>query len=121
MDHQNSCRRAVAKEYCSRIDNDLIRVLPVGGLEHVYHLFVVKTSHRQELAKFLNENGVQTLIHYPIAPHKQKAYKEINHLYLPISELLHKEVLSLPISPVMTSTDVDLVINLCNSFHVSDK
>ena len=121
LDDQNNRRRAVAVEYCARIDNPLIHLSPVGGLEHVYHLFVVRTSYREELAEFLNENGVQTLIHYPIAPHKQKAYIELKDLYLPISELMHEEVLSLPISPVMTSIDIDLVINLCNSFHTSGK
>ena len=69
--------------------------------------------------KFLNKNGVQTLIHYPIAPHKQEAYTELRDLYLPISELMHKEVLSLPLSPVMTSRDIDFVISLCNSFTAS--
>jgi dTDP-4-amino-4,6-dideoxygalactose transaminase len=120
LDDQNNRRRTVAVEYAARIDNPLIHLSPVGGLEHVYHLFVVRTHCREELAEFLNQNGVQTLIHYPIAPHMQKAYLELAGMHFPISELMHEQVLSLPISPVMTSIDVDLVITLCNAFHCSD-
>jgi len=116
LDDENRRRRVIAKEYCERISNPNIHFLPVGGLDHVYHLFVVRTAYRDQLSEFLAKNEVQTLIHYPVAPHKQIAYREFGSLHLPISELIHKEILSLPISPVMTSLEVDFVIKACNSF-----
>ena len=68
------------------------------------------------LQKYLLENGVQTLIHYPIPPHQQKAYEAYNHLSFPISEKIHTEVLSLPLSPVMTNEDVEAVVVLINKY-----
>jgi dTDP-4-amino-4,6-dideoxygalactose transaminase len=81
---------------------------------------VVRSRFRDELAEFLKNQGVQTLIHYPIPPHKQDAYLEFGNLNLPVTELMHQEVLSLPISPVMNSSEVDLVVKACNLFDVSD-
>ena len=118
LDDDNLCRRAVAREYCEKIDNRWIAVSPPGGLEHVYHLYVIRTPYREELAAHLSENGVQSLIHYPVPPHKQKAYAELANLELPISELIHKEVLSLPISPVMKEYEISAVIDACNSFSI---
>ena len=76
LDDENRRRRVVAKEYCERIKNPYICFLPVCGLDHVYHLFVVRSAHRDQLSEFLAKNEVQTLIHYPVAPHKQIAYRE---------------------------------------------
>lgn len=84
--------------------------------EHVWHLFVIRTSEREKLQNYLTENGVQTLIHYPIPPHKQEAYKEMNHLSFPITEKIHQEVVSLPISPVMGDMEVDIIISVLNKF-----
>jgi dTDP-4-amino-4,6-dideoxygalactose transaminase len=109
-------RREIAKEYCERINNSYINILPLGGLDHVYHLFVVRSHRRDELAEFLRNEGVQTLIHYPIPPHKQYAYNNYRHLVLPETEAIHREVLSLPIGPAMEQCDVNAVIDACNAF-----
>ena len=82
-------------------------------------MFVIATEYRELLQKHLSECGVQTLIHYPTPPHKQQAYKQYNHINLPITEKIHKEVLSIPISPVMNQEEIHQVINACNSFVIS--
>ena len=86
--------------------------------QHVWHLFVVRSRNREALQQYLAENGVQTLIHYPVPPHKQQAYKEWNNLSYPISEKIHNEVMSLPMGPTLSLDDVKKVIQLCNSFKV---
>ena len=91
-------------------------ILPADPKEHVYHLFVIKTSKRDQLQKYLTENEIQTIIHYPIPPHKQRAYKYYNHLSFPITEKIHDEVLSLPISPVMEEEEIQKVIDVLNNF-----
>ncbi|UOE85842.1 DegT/DnrJ/EryC1/StrS family aminotransferase [Vibrio splendidus] len=110
-------RQNVAIAYLEGINNPSI-VLPVlkGMNSHVWHLFVIKTSERKKLESYLTDNGVQPLIHYPTPPHKQSAYEEWNNSSFPITELLHKEVLSLPISPVMCFSDVNRIIKLLNDF-----
>ena len=85
-------------------------------LDHVWHLFVIRTPHRDKLQKYLTDNEIQTLIHYPIPPHKQKAYSEYNHLSLPLTERMHGEVLSLPVSQVMTVDEVTKVVKVLNKF-----
>ena len=74
-------------------------------------------SKRNELQQYMNDNGVQTLIHYPIPPHKQNAYKEFNTLSFPITEQIHDEALSLPLSPVMSDEEIQLVIKIINQFN----
>jgi len=118
LDNDSNRRRAIAKEYYERINNPYIDITPLGGLDHVYHLFVVRSRFRDELGEFLTDKGVQTLIHYPIPPHKQEAYSDLNDLCLPITELMHQEVISLPISPVMGESDIDVVIASCNNFRI---
>ena len=85
--------------------------------QHVWHLFVIRTEHREALQKYLLEHGVQTLIHYPIPPHKQQAYTEWNDVSYPISEQIHREVLSLPMGPTLSIVDAERVITLCNQFQ----
>jgi dTDP-4-amino-4,6-dideoxygalactose transaminase len=118
LDFDNNKRREIACRYLSEINNPHITLpkKPQDPLEHVWHLFVVSTQRRDALQKFLLERSVQTLIHYPIPPHKQQAYEELKGLVLPLTEKIHKEVLSLPISPVMSADDVSLVIDAVNSF-----
>jgi len=87
-----------------------------NNFSHVWHLFVIRHPNRDKLQQYLTENGIQTLIHYPIPPHKQQAYHEINHLYLPITEKIHQEVLSLPISPVIEEVEVLRICEALNSF-----
>lgn len=121
LDVQNQYRQQVAQMYCKNIRNNKI-ILPINDFpnhlinSHVWHLFVLRTSHRNELRQYLTKNGVQTLIHYPIPPHKQLAYKEWNDLEYPITEQIHDEVLSLPISPVITNIEVNKVVEILNAY-----
>lgn len=84
--------------------------------EHVYHLFVIRHPERDRLQQYLTNNGVQTLIHYPVPPHKQQAYREMNTLSFPVTEKIHREVLSLPISQVMEKDEYVRVTEIINSF-----
>ncbi|MGQ7946787.1 DegT/DnrJ/EryC1/StrS family aminotransferase [Flavobacterium sp. WC2509] len=117
LDAENKRRIAIARRYLSEIKNDKI-ILPFWDFSenHVFHLFVIRTENRNELQQFLLENGIQTMIHYPIPPHQQKAFSEWNHSSFPITEKIHKEVLSLPISPVLTMEEVDSIIEILNKY-----
>jgi dTDP-4-amino-4,6-dideoxygalactose transaminase len=119
INNENAIRQEIAKYYIENINNNKI-ILPQiinGDLgSHVWHLFVIRTKNRDELQKYLSENGIQTLIHYPIPIHKQECYKEINGLSFKLTEEIHNEVLSLPISPVMTEIDVKKVVDLLNGY-----
>ncbi|RZJ99576.1 MAG: aminotransferase, partial [Flavobacterium sp.] len=110
-------RRQIAEQYLRGITNDKI-ILPkvVERNSHVWHLFVIKVENRDELQTYLTKNDIQTVIHYPIPPHKQEAYKEWNHLSFPITESIHNEVLSLPMSPVLLSNDVQKIIDIVNKW-----
>lgn len=119
LDKDNSKRQQIASYYINNIKN-LHITLPLNENnlnEHVWHLFVVRCSKRDELQNHLLENEIQTIIHYPIPPHKQKAYSKWNNMSLPITEKIHDEVLSLPISPVMNSIEVKKVVKAVNSFN----
>lgn len=118
LDEEIIHRRKIAAAYIEGIDNPAM-ILPSQQDEtHVWHVFVIRCEQRDALQNYLAENGIQTLIHYPIPPHKQQAYEEWNELSYPISEKIHKEVLSLPISPVMSSQDTQHVIELCNTYNL---
>lgn len=110
-------RRMVADYYLKNINNSKI-VLPtvIEKEGHVWHLFVIRTKNRDKLQKYLTENGIQTLIHYPIPPHKQEAYSEFNNLSYPITEEIHKEVLSLPMSGVICKEEIEKVIDFLNKY-----
>jgi dTDP-4-amino-4,6-dideoxygalactose transaminase len=117
-------RQQVAGMYQAGIKNEVI-TQPIKNLElniqnypnHVWHLFVIRTQQREELQQYLTEQGVQTLIHYPIPPHHQPAYKEWAKQSYPLTEAIHKEVMSLPISAVMSEGDVQAVIEAVNGFN----
>lgn len=117
LDEDNNRRREIATYYRKNITNPNI-VLPKTYDEksHVWHVFAVRTENRDELCKYLNDNGVQTNIHYPTPPHKQGAYAEWNNKSLPITEEIHRTIMSLPISPVMTDDEVKTVVDLVNQF-----
>ena len=119
IDRENTTRKEIAKYYLKNINNPKI-ILPkvVNGDEnsHVWHLFVVRTTERDKLQQYLLENGIQTLIHYPIPPHKQKCYSNMNELKFDITERIHEEVLSLPVSPVMADEDICRVIEIINKY-----
>ena len=118
IDAENNRRREIAKRYIAEIKNPniILPENPESEAEHVWHVFIIRTAEREKLQNYLTENGVQTLIHYPIPPHKQEAYKEWNNLSFPISEKIHEEVLSLPISPVMSDDEVTEIIQVINKF-----
>ncbi|MDR6548107.1 dTDP-4-amino-4,6-dideoxygalactose transaminase [Chryseobacterium rhizosphaerae] len=118
IDNENEVRRHIAKRLIGEIENSSIILpeYPADENEHVWHVFVIRTEKRDELQAYLSENGIQTIIHYPIPPHKQKAYQEWNELSFPISEKIHNEVLSLPISPVMNEEDITKVISKLNNY-----
>ncbi|AMO19668.2 DegT/DnrJ/EryC1/StrS family aminotransferase [Flavobacterium columnare] len=117
LDQENEKRRKIADYYLKNIRNPRIFLPTIKTLdEHVFHIFVIRCKQRDELQKYLDANGVQTLIHYPVAPHKQKAMKEWNNLSFPITEQIHDEILSLPMSPIMNKEEVDYVIRVLNAF-----
>ncbi len=115
---ENARRREIAGYYCSHITNPkiVLPVLPADGAEHVHHLFVIRTTDRDGLQKYLDDNGIQTLIHYPIPPHKQQCYRDWNTRSYPITEQIHREVLTLPMSPVMTADEVETVVDTLNQY-----
>ena len=122
LDQETQHRRIIANLYLDGIKNPVIQ-LPLKEVnaetyeQHVWHLFVIRSNQREALQQYLLNHGVQTLIHYPIPPHKQQAYKEWNNLNYPISEQIHDEVLSLPIGPTLSAVDADRIIALCNQFQ----
>ena len=114
---ENNRRREIAQRYLNEISNPKIALPKVKKMEnHVFHLFVIRTTNRNDLQQYLTEKGIETLIHYPIPPHKQQAMKVYNSLSFPITEKIHNEVLSLPISPVLTDNEVDEIINAINKY-----
>ena len=123
LDADNTIRRAIAKRYLAEIKNDKI-TLPALSLRgtkqsnHVFHLFVIRTENRAELQQYLLQKGIQTMVHYPIPPHKQKAFSPLGWslMSFPITEKIHKEVLSLPISPVLTMDEVDYIVSILNQY-----
>jgi dTDP-4-amino-4,6-dideoxygalactose transaminase len=116
-------RRQAVAAYMKGITNPEI-MLPVQNSSldiqnyesHVWHLFVIRTNQREKLASYLTENRVQSLIHYPIPPHKQQAYNEWRSNSYPISELIHNEVLSLPVSPVQSLEETNQIVKVLNEF-----
>lgn len=119
LDADNEERRKIAERYCNRIDNPLISLPQTGNHEeHVFHVFPIFCKEREKLQRHLFDNGVETLIHYPIPPHKQEAMQEFKTLYLPITERIHKEELSLPCHPAMSNDDIEKVIEAVNSFRL---
>lgn len=116
--HENNVRRAVARFYIDEIKNEKIILpqMPETETEHVWHLFVIRCAQRDELQAYLKSNEIQTLIHYPVPPHLQKAYKEYNQIRLPITEKIHNEVLSLPISSLVTMDEMQKVVDVINKF-----
>lgn len=125
IDAENQYRRQIAERYLTKINNPaIILPFPVNSTykvsenqEHVWHLFVIRTKNREKLQNYLADNNIQTLIHYPIPPNKQLAYKEMNHLDFNLTNKIHNEVLSLPISPVTSEEEVNSIIEKINSFN----
>ncbi|RDK83239.1 DegT/DnrJ/EryC1/StrS family aminotransferase [Marinirhabdus gelatinilytica] len=117
LDADNERRRKIARRYLSGINNKKINLPEYDNSQnHVFHLFVVQVEDREKCIAYLKQNDVGHLIHYPIPPHKQKALPELHGLQFPITESIHKKVLSLPISPIMPETQVDKVIEILNMY-----
>lgn len=117
LDADNEIRRTIAKRYISEIKNEKIALPKYDGSEdHVFHLFVVRVKNRNTFIDHLDRNGVGHLTHYPIPPHKQQALLEFSHLSFPISEQIHNEVISIPMSPILSDIDVETVISVLNKY-----
>lgn len=130
IDAENQNRRNVAQYYTNTIKNPKI-VLPsheqfstingeaaiINDLSHVWHLFIVRCNNRTHLLEFLNKQNIQCLIHYPIPPHKQNCYRAWNNLVLPITEKIHSEVLSLPISSIINEEELEKIVTVLNQYN----
>src|SRR5690606_28560965 len=122
LDQENQHRRQIADLYLKEIQN-LAIVLPLKSIntatdmQHVWHLFVIRTRYREKLQKYLAEHGVQKLIHYQIPPHKQQANKARSNVSLPISEHIKAHVMSLPIGPTISKDQEKLIVQICNGFQ----
>jgi dTDP-4-amino-4,6-dideoxygalactose transaminase len=132
LDKENQHRREIAQHYCSNISHPDItlpfRASPfsnkhqiTNNLAHVWHLFIIRHPERDKLQRYLYEQGIQTLIHYPVPPHKQTAYLNLKNLNLPVTERIHREVLSLPLNPVMDESEIVKIITTLNSYKQSKK
>lgn len=122
LDADNQRRREIAQYYVSNIVNDAICLPFAKGTvikemkSHVWHIFAVRTVDRKKLQEYLSENEIQTVIHYPIPPHKQEAYKQWNNRSFPLTEKIHNEIISLPISPVMGDNEYRKVVEIINAY-----
>ena len=122
LDAEIECRRAIAATYMDGITNkNMIFPISVDSSartlkNHVWHLFVIRTKNRAVLQQRLAEQGIQTLIHYPVPPHKQKAYSEWQSLHFPVTEAIHDEILSLPMGPTLALEDVKKIVDAVNSY-----
>lgn len=118
LDQENEKRRQIAEYYMENIRNPKIVLpsKPESRESHVWHLFTIRSNERTRLIEHLRKKGVETLIHYPIPPHKQACYREYAELEMPVTENIHNTILSLPISPVMVSSEVEQVVKACNGY-----
>jgi dTDP-4-amino-4,6-dideoxygalactose transaminase len=121
LDTENEIRRKIADYYVENIRNEnIILPIPTEYREsHVQHLFVIRTKQRDKLQSYLTANDIQTLIHYPIPPHKQMAYAEWNNLSFPVTEQIHNEVLSLPMSSVLEKGEIEKITTVVNQYKVN--
>lgn len=116
LDIENQKRKNIAKNYLIKIKNRDVILPSTFDVSHVWHLFIVRVKNRDEFIDHLLSNGIKTDIHYPIAPHKQKAYKELHKSNYPISDLIHNQVVSIPIQPYLSLDEQNLIINSINSY-----
>jgi dTDP-4-amino-4,6-dideoxygalactose transaminase len=117
LDEDNAKRRSVAKRYLKGINNIKVKLPHYSGTnDHVFHLFVVLVEDRDRFMNYLKENAIETLIHYPIPPHKQEALKLYSDLKLPFTEKIHQQLVSIPMSPVLDKEDVSKIITTINAY-----
>lgn len=117
LDNETKKRRQIANYYRDNIHNPIIQ-LPqwLDDENHAFHLFVIQTKERDRLQQYLAQHSIQSIIHYPKAPHKQDAYKEWNHLSLPVTEKIHQQVLSLPMDPTLSLSECEQIVTLLNKY-----
>lgn len=120
LDADNEARRRVAQAYCEGIRNPLITlpVMPAEPSQNVWHVYPIRTPERNHLREYLSREGIETMVHYPLPPHKQQAYAEWNDRTYRISERIHREILSLPMSPVLSDDEVRRVVDVLNSYSL---
>lgn len=117
LDEDIAIRKKIAEYYISHITNpEIITPVVKDWDAHVFHIFPIRCKRRDELQAYLTEHGVQTVIHYPIPPHKQECYEEWNHLSFPVTEQIHNEELSLPMSPVLTNDEMNTILQIINEY-----
>jgi dTDP-4-amino-4,6-dideoxygalactose transaminase len=117
LDSQNKKRVEIAKKYLDNISTHKIKLPQYSGDDdHVFHQFVVRVENRDNFINYLKENNVETLIHYPIPPHKQKALSEYNHFSFPNTETIHEQVVSIPLNPILLDNEVNTIIELLNTY-----
>lgn len=117
LDKENQRRKQIAKAYLEGINNPQIRLIKDNDRDNVYHIFPILCPSRNRLQQYLKDNGIETMIHYPIPPHQQEAYKEWNEQYYPITEFIHHQELSLPCNPTMTDEEVYQIIDSINMYQ----
>lgn len=121
LNEDNLMRQNIAQAYLNGIVNKSILLPGANNVKgHVWHVFVIRTKNRDQFQQYLQQNGIQTVIHYPIPPHHQAAYQELNIHPLPVSEQIHREVLSLPIGPHLSGNEIDYVISITNGYEVTE-
>jgi dTDP-4-amino-4,6-dideoxygalactose transaminase len=117
LEKETKARQEIARIYAAKIKNPSIILPKIDTPDsHVFHLFVIRAKKRAKLQEYLTQKGIQTLIHYPIPPHKQQAYPQLNTLSFPITEKIHQEILSLPMDPTISRNDIDTIITAINQF-----
>lgn len=121
LDEENKRRKEIANRYEEEINLPDLRITPNGNRDNVYHIFPVFSQYRDKLQEQLLLSGIQTMIHYPIPPHRQNCYSKFASLQLPITERIHREELSLPCHPAMTYNEVSQVINAVNKINSNMK
>lgn len=118
LDEEISTRREIANYYINNIHHKEISLpLVHNQTAHVWHLFVIRIQEREKFQEYLKDNGIQTLIHYPIAPHKQEAYPELSEQSFPITQEIHETVLSLPISAAQSRQDTEKIVKVINAYR----
>ena len=117
LDKENQRRKQIAKAYLEGINNPQITLIKDNDRDNVYHIFPILCPSRNRLQQYLKDNGIETMIHYPIPPHQQEAYKEWNKQHYPITEFIHHQELSLPCNPTMTDEEVYQIIDSINMYQ----
>ena len=117
LDQENTARQQIAKTYLQRITNPKVK-LPYydNSLNHVFHVFGVRVANRAEFTAYLEAKGIGYMIHYPIAPHHQKALVKYKDLKLPVTEAIHEQIVSLPIHPCLTQDEINTIITTVNAY-----